>query len=115
LPPPFNFHFTCDLLLHGQITNDSATFKATVCEGNKDLHPDFSDCSSFYSPPSKTYLLPSKDNRIIHSIKKLYLIHYFFTDSIKGEKTDAKDFKKQNIFFLVIFIFLFSLEMSYGF
>ena len=38
-----------------------------------------------------------------------------FTDSIKGEKTDSKDFKKQNIFFLVIFIFLFSLEMSYGF
>ena len=85
LPLYWPFNFTCDLLLHGQITNDSATFKATVCEGNKDLHPDFSDCSSFYSPPSKTYLLPSKDSRIIHSIKK-YLIHYFFTDTIKGEK-----------------------------
>jgi len=60
--PPFNFYFTCDLLLHGQITNDSATFKATAFEGNKDLHPDFSRCSSIYSPPSK-------DNRMIHSIK----------------------------------------------
>ncbi|KAL9358422.1 hypothetical protein Peur_046545 [Populus x canadensis] len=56
--PPFNFYFTCDLLLHGQITNDSATFKATAFEGNKDLHPDLSNCS-----------LPSKTNRRIHSIK----------------------------------------------
>jgi len=58
LRPPFDFNFTCDLLLHGQITNYSATFKATAFEGNKDLHPDFSNCS-----------LPSKTNRRIHSIK----------------------------------------------
>nr|XP_034929847.1 probable leucine-rich repeat receptor-like protein kinase At1g35710 [Populus alba] len=58
LPPPFDFYFTCDLPLHGQITNDSVTFKATAFEGNKDLHPDLSNCT-----------LPSKDNRIIHSIK----------------------------------------------
>ncbi|KAI5596531.1 hypothetical protein BDE02_02G007700 [Populus trichocarpa] len=56
--PPFNFYFTCDLLLHGQITNDSATFKDTAFEGNKDLHLDLSNCS-----------VPSKDTRIIHSIK----------------------------------------------
>ncbi|KAJ7005619.1 hypothetical protein NC653_005051 [Populus alba x Populus x berolinensis] len=58
LPPPFDFNFTCDLLLHGKITKDSATFKATAFEGNKYLHPDFSNC-----------LLPSKTNRRIHSIK----------------------------------------------
>ena len=70
LPLPFNFHFTLsDLLRRGKITNDSATFKATVFEDNKYLHPNFSCCPSIYSPPSQTYLLPSKDNRIIHSIK----------------------------------------------
>ncbi|KAJ6984375.1 MDIS1-interacting receptor like kinase 2-like [Populus alba x Populus x berolinensis] len=69
LPPPFDFYFTCDLLLHGEITNDSATFKATAFEGNKYLHPNFSHCPSIYSPPLQTYLLPSKDNRRIHSIK----------------------------------------------
>ena len=58
LPRPFDFYFTCDFLLHGQITNDSATFKATAFEGNRYLHPDFSNCS-----------LPSKTNRMIHSIK----------------------------------------------
>ncbi|KAJ6938171.1 hypothetical protein NC651_004776 [Populus alba x Populus x berolinensis] len=58
LPPPFDFYFTCDLLLRGKITDDSATFKATAFEGNKYLHPDFSNCS-----------LPSKTNRRIHSIK----------------------------------------------
>ncbi|XP_052306590.1 probable leucine-rich repeat receptor-like protein kinase At1g35710 isoform X2 [Populus trichocarpa] len=58
LKPPFDFYFTCDLLLHGHITNDSATFKATAFEGNRYLHPDFSNCS-----------LPSKTNRMIHSIK----------------------------------------------
>ncbi|KAJ6938246.1 MDIS1-interacting receptor like kinase 2-like [Populus alba x Populus x berolinensis] len=73
LPLPFNFFFTpCDLL-HGEITNDSATFKDTVFEGNKYLYPNFSRCPSIYSPPSsppsQTYLLPSKDNRRIHSIK----------------------------------------------
>ncbi|KAI5596535.1 hypothetical protein BDE02_02G008100 [Populus trichocarpa] len=40
----------------------SSLKNSTVFEGNKDLHPDFSRCSSIYSPPSK-------DNRIIHSIK----------------------------------------------
>jgi Leucine-rich repeat (LRR) protein len=65
LRSPFNFDFTCDFV-RGQ---NSASFKATAFEGNKDLHPDFSRCSSFYSPPSKTYLLPSKTNRMIHSIK----------------------------------------------
>ncbi|XP_034905372.2 uncharacterized protein [Populus alba] len=62
LPPPFDFYFTCDLLLHGKITNNLATFKATAFEGNKYLHPNFSRCPSIYSPPSK-------DNSRIHSIK----------------------------------------------
>ncbi|KAJ6953294.1 hypothetical protein NC652_005097 [Populus alba x Populus x berolinensis] len=68
LPPAFNLSglVICDLLLQGQITNNSATFKATAFEGNNYLHPNFSCCSSFYSPP---YLLPSTDNEIIHSIK----------------------------------------------
>jgi hypothetical protein len=61
LPQPFDVSFTCDSL-HGQRTNSPEIFQATVFEGNKDLHPDFSRCSSIYSPPSK-------DNRIIHSIK----------------------------------------------
>ena len=55
--------------------------------------------------------------QLIEKARERLIKHYFFTDSIKGEimKTDAKDFKRQNIFFIVIFIFLFSLEMSYGF
>ncbi|XP_011034858.1 PREDICTED: probable leucine-rich repeat receptor-like protein kinase At1g35710 isoform X4 [Populus euphratica] len=61
LPQPFDLSFTCDSL-HGQRTNSPEIFQATAFEGNKDLHPDFSRCSSIYSPPSK-------DNRIIHSIK----------------------------------------------
>uniref|UniRef100_A0A2K2BBH7 non-specific serine/threonine protein kinase n=1 Tax=Populus trichocarpa TaxID=3694 RepID=A0A2K2BBH7_POPTR len=68
LPQPFDVSFTCDSL-HGQRTNSPEIFQATAFEGNKDLHPDFSRCPSIYPPPSKTYLLPSKDNRIIHSIK----------------------------------------------
>ncbi|KAG5250214.1 leucine-rich repeat receptor protein [Salix suchowensis] len=46
LPSPFDF------------TNDSAIFKATAFEGNKNLHPGFSNCS-----------LPSRTNRKINSIK----------------------------------------------
>ncbi|XP_034905504.1 uncharacterized protein [Populus alba] len=69
LPTPFDFYFTCDLLLHGEITNDSATFKATAFEGNKYLHLNFSLSPSICSPPLQTYLLPLKDNRRIHSIK----------------------------------------------
>ena len=53
--------------------------------------------------------------QLIEKARERLIKHYFFTDSIKGEKTDAKDFKRQNIFFLIIFIFLSSLEMSYGF
>ncbi|KAJ6938166.1 leucine-rich repeat receptor-like protein kinase [Populus alba x Populus x berolinensis] len=68
LPQPFDVSFTCDSL-HSQRTNSPEIFQDTAFEGNKDLHPDLSRCSSIYSPPSKTYLLPSKDNRIIHSIK----------------------------------------------
>ncbi|KAL9397535.1 hypothetical protein Peur_011788 [Populus x canadensis] len=49
-------------ILAGSIPSTPEIFQATVFEGNKDLHPDFSRCSSIYSPPSK-------DNRIIHSIK----------------------------------------------
>jgi hypothetical protein len=65
---PFDVYFTCDSL-HSQRTNSPENFQDTAFEGNKDLHPDFSRCPSISSPPSQTYLLPSKDNRIIHSIK----------------------------------------------
>ncbi|KAJ6953362.1 MDIS1-interacting receptor like kinase 2-like [Populus alba x Populus x berolinensis] len=64
----FDVYFTCDSL-YSQKTNNPEIFQDTALEGNKDLHPDFSRCPSIYSPPSKTYLLPSKNNRIIHSIK----------------------------------------------
>ncbi|KAG5250215.1 leucine-rich repeat receptor protein [Salix suchowensis] len=53
LRPPFDF------LFRGNITNDSATFKATAFEGNKNLHPD-----DFLNCP-----LPSKTIRKINSIK----------------------------------------------
>uniref|UniRef100_A0A6N2K2G1 non-specific serine/threonine protein kinase n=1 Tax=Salix viminalis TaxID=40686 RepID=A0A6N2K2G1_SALVM len=59
LAPPFDF------LLRGNITNDSATFKATAFEGNRNLHPGFSNCS-----------LPSKTNRNISS-------HHHHLTSIK--------------------------------
>ncbi|KAJ6938174.1 MDIS1-interacting receptor like kinase 2-like [Populus alba x Populus x berolinensis] len=64
----FHVYFTCDSL-HSQRTNNPEIFQDTAFEGNKDLHPDFSRCLSIYSPPSQTYLLPSKDNIRIHSIK----------------------------------------------
>ncbi|KAJ6938188.1 leucine-rich repeat receptor-like protein kinase [Populus alba x Populus x berolinensis] len=65
---PFDLYLTCDFL-HSQRTNNSEIFQDSAFEGNKYLHPDFSHCPSIYSPPSQTYLLPSKDNRRIDSIK----------------------------------------------
>ncbi|KAI9398818.1 hypothetical protein POPTR_002G008450v4 [Populus trichocarpa] len=46
LPQPFDVSFTCDSL-HGQRTNSPEIFQATVFEGNKDLHPDFSPTENF--------------------------------------------------------------------
>ncbi|KAF9686599.1 hypothetical protein SADUNF_Sadunf02G0006000 [Salix dunnii] len=60
---PLNLPLPFDFLLRGNITNDSATFKATAFEGNNNLHLDFLNCS-----------LPSKTNRKINSIKIFLLI-----------------------------------------
>ncbi|KAG5250218.1 leucine-rich repeat transmembrane protein [Salix suchowensis] len=47
---PLNLSSPFHFLLRGHITNDSATFKASAFEGNKNLHP----CFLNYTLPSKT-------------------------------------------------------------